>query len=243
MAGGDREAAPAAGHTQKLDYLQENDLFRGLSKADLQQMAERAPMKRVPSGTIVHSPEQPAEVLFILKEGRVRVFRLSPEGRMLTIAVLEAGSIFGEMAALGQRMHDSFAEAMEPCLLCLMSREDVHTLLLADPRIAARLVEILGARLIEAQETLTGMVFRRTHERLALLLLRRAQRPRSLLGGRTPEVRHTHEELADMLGAGRETVTKALNEWAALGYVSLARGRILVLRPEALQLVAEGQPT
>jgi CRP-like cAMP-binding protein len=152
--------------------------------------------------------------------------------------VLEAGSVFGEMALLGQRLHDSFAEAMEPCLLCLMSSEDVRTMMLADVRVAGRIVEILGRRLLEAQDALSGMVFKRTPERLAGLLVKQGRKPRTLLSGSRPlEVRHTHEELADMIGAGRETVTKSLNEWAALGIVELGRGRVILLKPDELRLL------
>jgi CRP-like cAMP-binding protein len=112
-------------------------------------------------------------------------------------------------------------------------------MLLGDPRISSAIIEILGKRLIEAQESLSGMVFKRTPERLAGLLLRRAAPVRSLLGAsRGLEVRHTHEELADMLGAGRETVTKALNEWAHEGVVELGRGRIRLVDVETLRDLA-----
>jgi CRP-like cAMP-binding protein len=244
--GGENPPLPAAGGArtsgvQKLAYLQENELFRNLGKADLELMATRAPMKRVAAGAVFHSPDDPAEVLFILKEGRVRIYQLSAEGRSLTTAILEAGSIFGEMALLGQQLHDSFAEALDPCLICLMSREDVRTMLMGDPRISSAIIEILGKRLLEAQEALSGIVFKRTPERLAALLLRRATPARGLLGssllggGKTLEVRHTHEELADMLGAGRETVTKVLNEWAQAGLVELGRGRVRLINPAALR--------
>jgi CRP/FNR family transcriptional regulator, cyclic AMP receptor protein len=89
--------------------------------------------------------------LFILKEGRVRLYTISPEGRELTIATLEEGAVFGEMTLLGQEMHRNFAQAESPCLLYLMSREDVKTLLLGDPRIAARITEMLGQRLMTAE--------------------------------------------------------------------------------------------
>ena len=235
-----RGSAPGG---EKLAYLQENDLFRGMSAAEIQAMAERAPMKRVPAGTVFYSAEQPAEVLFILKEGRVRVYQLSPEGRTLTTAVLEAGSIFGEMVLIGTRLHDAYAEAMDPCLLCLMSREDVQSMLLADARVAGRLVEILGERLAEAQDALSSMVFKRTPERLAGLLLRRARPARGLPGTVRPlEVRHTHEELAEMLGGGRETVTKILNEWAVEGWVELGRGRVRLVALEQLRIAAGVQP-
>lgn len=114
-------------------------------------------MQRVPAGTVFFSPDQAAEVLFILKEGQVRLYHLSPDGKALTTAVLEPGTIFGEMALLGQRLHQSYAEALRPCLLCLMSRDDVKHLLLSDPRVATRIAEILGQRLILAEQRLSDL--------------------------------------------------------------------------------------
>lgn len=228
------------GKTSKQAYLQENDLFRGLAPAEVAAMGALAPMRRVPAGTVFYAPDQPAEVLFILKEGRVRLYQLAPDGRALTIAVLEAGSVFGEMTMLGQALQETFAEALDPCLLCLMSRQDVQTLLFGDPRIALRIAEILGARLLDAHRQLSGFAFQRAPERLAALLLKRGRRPALALTGAALEVRHTHEELADMLGLQRETITKILNEWNARGIVSPGRGRIKLNMIKDLESLAIG---
>lgn len=223
----------------KQTYLMENDLFRGLPPAEIAALGERAPMKRVSAGTLFYTAEQPVEVLFILKQGRVRLYRLAPDGRALTTAVLEAGSVFGEMALLGQNLHESFAEAIDPCLICLMSRHDVQTLLLGDPRIAVRIAEILGTRLIAAQEQLSDFAFKRVPERLVTLLLRLGRKSRALFSTEEVfEVRHTHEELAEMIGVQRETVSKILGEWVAQGFVRLGRGKVTVTQPEALRNLA-----
>lgn len=221
----------------KHTYLLESDLFRGLPPADVAAMGERAPMKRVESGALFFTAGQQTEVLFILKEGRVRLYRLSAEGRAFTTAILEPGSVFGEMALMGQHLNDSYAEALDSCLVCLMSRADVQTLLLGDPRIAVRIAEILGSRLIEAQSQLADFVFKRAPERLAALLLKLARKSHPLLSAKEIlEVRHTHEELADMMGVQRETVTKTLKEWADQGIIELRRGRIRILNTMSLQL-------
>lgn len=221
----------------KHTYLLENDLFRGLPPADVAAMGERAPMKRVEAGTLFFTAGQQTEVLFILKEGRVRLYRLSADGRAFTTAILEPGSVFGEMALMGQHLNDSYAEALDPCLICLMSRADVQTLLLGDPRIAVRIAEILGGRLIEAQAQLADFVFKRAPERLAVLLLRLARKSHPLLSAKEIlEVRHTHEELADMMGVQRETVTKILKEWSDLGILELRRGHVRILNTMSLQL-------
>lgn len=228
---------------EKAQYLRDVDIFRDLEHREVEELGKRAPMQRVAAGTVFFSPEQAAEVLFILKEGRVRLYHLSPDGKALTMAVLEKGTIFGEMAMLGQRLHQSYAEALSPCLLCLMSREDVKEVLLGDPRIAARIAEILGQRLLSAEQRLSDFAFKNLPERLASLLLQLAQPPKARLfrpATGPAEVRFTHEALAEMAGTYRETATKILNEFRTYGLIELKRGCVLLLDEPGLRIISEG---
>jgi CRP/FNR family cyclic AMP-dependent transcriptional regulator len=234
-------ARDAAASTSDRWCLSEVDIFRDLSSTEMEAMAERAPMRSVERGQVFYSPHEPVEVLFILKRGRVRIFRTAADGRTLTIAILEAGTVFGEMVLLGQRMDDTFAEALEPCVLCLMSRADVRGMLLSDPRIAARITEMLGQRLASVEQRLSDTLFKTVAQRLAGTLSRLAADGggrRIGLGRRAPEVRLTHEQLAGLVGASRETTTKTLNEFQDRGLVELRRGRVAVLDLVALRTYA-----
>ncbi|MGH2537077.1 MAG: Crp/Fnr family transcriptional regulator [Candidatus Promineifilaceae bacterium] len=224
----------------KQAYLRAINIFRDLSHAEVEELGRRAPMRRVPAGTIFYSPDQPTEVLFILKEGRVRLYHLSPGGRELTLALLDEGTIFGEMALLGQRLHSNFAQAATACLLCLMSREDVKALLLDDPRIAYRLLETVGQRLQVAERRLADLAFRHAPERVAAELLalpRQAGRWPGRKGA--PEIACTHEELAGLVGVYRETVTKVLNDFRQRRLIELKRGRVVLRDLEGLRALAE----
>jgi CRP-like cAMP-binding protein len=228
------------GDTQldKQGYLKDIDIFQDLTSEEVDTLGQHAPMRQVDTGTLFYSPLDPTEVLFILKAGRVRLYRLSPDGKALTTAILESGTIFGEMALLGQQLAGNYAEALTSCVLCLMSRHDVVTLLLGDPRIALRITETLGRRLLEAEQHWSEFAFQSLPERMAALLLRLAQEPRSrLFSSGYPEVRYTHEQLAEMIGTYRETATKILNEFRAAGWVDLRRGKILILDRDALRRI------
>src|SRR6266545_2693292 len=107
----DIERAAAAG-PDKLWCMSEVDIFCDLDDAEMDAMAQAAPMKSYAAGELVYTPHQPLETLFILKKGRIRIFRVSPDGRALTTAIIDPGTIFGEMVIVGQRMHDSFAGAL-----------------------------------------------------------------------------------------------------------------------------------
>ncbi|MFI7360015.1 Crp/Fnr family transcriptional regulator [Streptomyces avidinii] len=209
--------------------LAEVDIFCDLSESEMEAIAAAAPMKTYQAGEILYSPTQPSEVLFILKKGQVRVFRVSADGRALTTAVISPGTIFGEMVLLGQHMYDNYAEALEDTIVCVMSRADVNRLLLTD----ARITTILGRRLAELEQRLSDSVFKTVAQRIATTLttLTSAQPPAGPLRpvGRHPQIALTHEQLAALAGTSRETCTKVLHDYADRGLLRLARGRIAVL--------------
>ncbi|MFE9651248.1 Crp/Fnr family transcriptional regulator [Streptomyces sp. NPDC006365] len=220
---------------EKTWCISEVDIFRDLSEAEMDAIAAAAPMKTYSAGEMLYSPSQPSEVLFILKGGRVRVFRVSTDGRALTCAIISPGTIFGEMVLLGQRMYDNFAEALDDVTVCVMSRTDVHRFLLSDARISARITEILGRRLADLEQRLSDNVFKSVPQRIAttLLTLAAEARPR-VLGARSPQIALTHQQIAALAGTSRETTTKVLRDFADQNLIRLARGRITVLAPDRL---------
>ncbi len=119
---------------EKLRYLSELTVFQDLSPREMQELNRIITMSTVPRGRVFYRPEEPGEVLFILKEGRVQLYRISPEGKKLVITTLGPHTLFGEMALLGTKMHNTFAEAIDDCLICVMSRTDLERL---DPQQAA----------------------------------------------------------------------------------------------------------
>lgn len=212
--------------------LAEVDIFQDLSPAEMVALAAALPMRTYATGEILYSPHSPVETLFILKRGRVRVFRVAADGRALTTAIITPGTIFGEMDLLGQRMYDSFAEALEESVICVVSRSDAQRFLLGDPRIATRIAEILGRRLAEMERRLSDSVFKTVPQRIAATLTTLAgQERRFAVGPRTAQVALTHEQLAALVGTSRETATKVLGDFADRGLLRLGRGRITLLDP------------
>ncbi len=215
--------------------MSEVDIFCDLDDTEMDAMATAAPMRAYGSGELVYTPHQPLETLFILKQGRIRIFRVSPDGRALTTAIVEPGTIFGEMVIVGQQMHDSFAEALDDVVVCVMTKSDVQKLLLGDSRIAARISETLGRRLGELEQRLSDAVFKSVPERIAATLVTLAGTASSRPLARGVQVKLTHEQLAALAGTSRETTTKILNEYADQGLVSLGRGKIGILDADGMR--------
>ncbi len=229
----------AARTAAKIGYLSNTDLFQDLTPPELAELDRKTTMQTCERGRVFYLPGETGEVLFILKEGRVQLYRLSAEGRKLVFATLGPGTVFGEMSMIGQGMYDAFAEAAEPCTICVMSRRDVAALLRSKPQIAMRLLELVAVRMQELETQLEDIAFRSVPVRLATLLLR-------LAGGSEGEVPPaatvgglTHQDLADMLGVYRETVTSALDNFRNNDIITIGR-RQLVLRnvPRLRELAA-----
>jgi CRP-like cAMP-binding protein len=214
--------------------LSEMDLFADLSDAEMQAIADAAPMREVARGALLYAPHRPVEVLFIVKAGRVRVYRTAIDGRSLTTAIVTPGQLFGQMPILGQRMDDSYAEMLDPGVLCLMSRADVGRLMFGDTRIVARVTALLGARIAELEARLTDTVLKTVPARICSTLA-------TLAGSPPAPVRLTHDQIADLVGTTRETTTKVLGDLRDRHHIRLRRGRIDVLDPVAVLELADGR--
>ncbi len=217
----------------KLRYLVEAEFFRGMSTDDLAEVERTTTMSTCRRGRVFFTPGETGEVLFILKRGRVQLYRLTPEGKKLILATLGPGTVFGEMSLVGQRMYGSFAEAVEDCTLCVMSRSDVERFIMTKPLFALRLVQLVGQRLIEAEERLERIAFRSVSARLAAAILDLAAGGREVSG-------FSHQDLADSVGTYRETATRVLNDFRAAGLIDLARTQIVIRDLDGLRRMAEG---
>jgi CRP-like cAMP-binding protein len=217
---------------RKIEYLEMVDIFQGLSKAEMQEMDRTTTMSTCKPGKIFYQPEDTSEVLFILKKGRVQLYRISPEGKKLVVATIDAGTIFGEMAIMGQQMHNTFAEATEDCLLCVMSRHDVERLILSKPGVAIRIMDVMANRLREAEARMEDMAFKSIPARLAALLVRLRDDQGDKIYG------YSHQDLAEAVGTYRETTTQTLNKFKSDRLIDIGRKRIDILDPEGLELVA-----
>jgi CRP/FNR family cyclic AMP-dependent transcriptional regulator len=220
--------------SSKIGYLQMVDIFQDLTESEIEEIDRATTMSTCRRGKIFYMPEDTSEVLFLLKEGKVQLYRISPDGKKLVIATIGPGAVFGEMALIGQGMHNTFAEATEDCVLLVMSREDVERLLVTKPKVALRIFEALGSRLKETEARLEEIAFKGIPARLASLLLQLADEQ-----GSNTVTGLTHQDLGEQIGTYRETTTQTLNTFRDEGLIEIGRKRITILDREGLQRIAE----
>ncbi len=218
---------------EKRTLLAANELFQNLDDDVLAEVEAMTNVSTCSAGQTIFEPGRGGEVLFFLKKGHVQIYRLTPDGKKLIVSDVKAGTFFGEMSLLGQAMSGGFAEATQDSLICAMSRTDVLQLLQSHPAIAERVITHLAARLQQAEARLETQAYQRLEARLASVLLREYDPSDGTVTGLT------QQDLAEMVGASRESVTRLLNQMAKSDLVQLSRRQIRLLKPDDLKKLTE----
>ncbi len=236
-ASAERSAAGKAERSleSKLGLLRAADIFSDLTDEQMHQVEQMTVMTSCPAGRTVYEPGGSGEALFLLKRGRVQIFRLGADGRKLVIGTVLPGTAFGNMSFTGNRMLGGYAEASEDSTICVMSPNDIEALIQAYPVIGVRLLRVLTDRLADLEARLEESALRDVPSRVAAALVRAFEQ-------QGPRIATTHMELAETVGTHRETVTRTLGDFRDRGLISLARNAIVIERIDALRTAAGDDP-
>jgi CRP/FNR family transcriptional regulator len=206
--------------------------FGTLSRTERMWLAQRAALVSYTQGRVFYRPDDPSENVFVLRQGKVARYRITPEGRKLVVARLEAPAIFGGMGAFDQGMYGCFAEAATDCVLCVLSRRDFQSLVRRNPDVGLNLLADLGRRLQQREAELESLAFDALPTRLAALLLAEADGCGAVVG-------LSHQDLADRLATYRETVSQVLGRFRHEGLIAIGPRRIRILDRAGLATYAQ----
>ncbi len=224
---------------EKLRLLSMVDILEPLSREEIKELSRRIPDIHYQRGQILYTPKERSEALFMLKKGRVRIYRVGPDGREFTPAVVGAGMVFGEMSLTAQRLENAYAEAMEPVVICKMRRDDLERLVMDKPQVGLKVMSVLSERLSLAEDLMEDIALKEVPARLASFILRLIESEGVVTSeGYKIPTRYTHRQVATMIGSKRETVTKAFTLLQQARAVELKWRRIYVKDIETLQRVA-----
>src|SRR5215208_55972 len=224
---------------ERIRLLSLVDIFEPLSTEEIEQINGQLPDHHLERGEIFYTPEERSERLFVLERGKVRIFRMTPDGREFTLAIVESGTIFGEMVLTAQQLEGAYAQAMEPSEVSTMAREDLERLVVQKPEVGLKIMYLLSERLRRYETRLEDATMKEVHSRLAsiIVMLVESEGVRSGTGYRIP-AHYTHQQLGNMIGANREAVTRAFGLLQDEGVVELRRRLMYVPDLQALQGVS-----
>jgi CRP/FNR family cyclic AMP-dependent transcriptional regulator len=217
--------------SQTADFLATIPLFNGLQRDELQRFADLTRERSYPKGSVILFQDDPGDSLFVLRSGRVKVVLIGEDGREVILGVLEPGAHFGELALIDDQPRSAHVIAMEDANLLILRREDFRRRVEANPSVAWALLTELSRRLRRADVKIGGLVLLDVPGRIARLLLDLADET----GNETIEKPLTHQTIAQMIGASRETVSRAMKEFQDSGLITVERRKIAVGNREALE--------
>ncbi|WP_373974834.1 Crp/Fnr family transcriptional regulator [Chitinibacter sp. SCUT-21] len=213
----------------KAKLLSGSSLFCELSYADLAELAQHAQSRAVRAKQVVLAQGERSDEMYAVIHGRLKVMRSNTEGRELTLAILEAGEVFGELAMLDGGPRTATIEALEDCELLVLQRATVDQYLNAHPLVMRSMIQTLCERLRSADELVQDTLFLPLPQRLAKVLRQLAQNHGDeTADGILIDLKLTQQELANFVGATRESVNKQLSAWESQGWLSMRGGYISI---------------
>ncbi|HME70352.1 MAG TPA: Crp/Fnr family transcriptional regulator [Myxococcota bacterium] len=189
-----------------------------MSDTDLELIASLLIERRYARNTTIVEEGLPGDYMYVIREGRVKVTKLSDEGREKILNFLDEGGFFGEMALLDRAPRIASVKTLKPVRLLALSRTDFLNALRTSPDLAMAVIQELVRRLREVDEQASSLSFQRVKERTKGLLRRLAQESADDPERRTTAAL-THQQIADMIGTSRETVTRVVKELKQDGWL------------------------
>jgi CRP-like cAMP-binding protein len=189
-------------------------LFADLDAVQLQALSRLASVRHVAAGAPILREAEPGDLFFALVRGEVKVFVDSPDGREVVLTHLQAGDFFGEMALLEGEPRSASVTALAESELVAIARDDFFALLSRDFALTRKILQTMSARLRRSNEVIESLALQDVGGRLARYLVRLADESgQSPVDGYFAVHRPTHQEIANSIGATRETVTRMLKQF------------------------------
>ena len=224
------------GNENETTYLKQVPLFTGLAEEEIQELMALAKRRTFRGSEVIFHRDDPGQVLYVIKEGKVKICLISPDGQEISLAVLGKGDCFGEFAILDSLPRSADAVAMEKVECYTLQRSDFHNAVMKNPKIAIQIMEVLTKRLRSTDEMIENLIFLDVPGRVAKKLLELADlHGVKVEDGVRIEVRLTQQELASMVGASRESVNKVMGYFTDKRFISADKHRITLHRVTELR--------
>ncbi len=203
----------------RIEALRGIPLFSSLDEKHLREIAGLLIDRKIPKDAIIFEEGTLGDYMYVIQEGQVKVAKMSEDGREKILEIHGPGQFFGEMALLDREPRSASVKTTQACLLLALSRQDFLALLSENPDLSLELIRELVRRVRETNEQIRGLLFERVEGRTRRLLRRLARDPVPDHPDRLGTSPITHQQLADLVGTSRETVTRVIKELKDEGWL------------------------
>lgn len=220
-------------------YLKKIPLLEGLPKEAMRQLLPHLEMREVRRRQVLYIPGDPGQSVFFLNGGRVKVSKVTRDGRELTLAYRVPGDLFGELCLGHGKPREKMAEAVETSLVTEVARQAVEDLIEQYPSLAWELIRISNDRRTEVEARVARLIFRDVKSKLAELLLSLVKEfGVEDVRGTLIAIKITHQEMANLIGSTRETVSFTLSQFRKKSLITMQGRKVIVMDFDGLRAIA-----
>ena len=220
----------------KLWYLENFNLFKSLSKEKLDTLNVITHMKELQKAEPIYFAKAPSNAIFLLKKGRVKLTRTSVDGKEMIMGLVNAGEVFGEMAAMDEGERTDFAITMEPSLICAISKDDFKKFINENPELNLRLTKLIGFKLKKFSERIEELVFKDATQRVISFLLNLANENGKIIGDEIfVKPFFTHQDIAELTACSRQTVNSILTDLREKELINFDRRKLIIYKKDDLK--------
>ncbi len=215
---------------QSLWYLENIDINgvfcpKKIKNGELEKKVHRSYKK----GDYIYLPDEHADKIYFLTEGRVKIGAYADSGKEITKAILTPGEVFGELSLIGEAKRRDFAHAMEDVELCILTTDEIKELMREYTTLGLFLMTIMGSRVLEMEQRLESLVFKDSRTRIIEFLHELGAKKGQRVGYEMLVRKFmTHQEIANLTATSRQTVTTVLNELRNKNLITFNRRRLLI---------------
>ena len=219
-------------------HLRKIPLLANIPPQKLEELIPQVELREIPRRQVIYLPGDPGEQVFFINGGRVKTSKVTRDGKELTLAYRGAGQIFGELAVIDGAPREEMAEAMKNAIITELPVEILRELLLADAKLCFTFMCEVGKRRKQLETKLEHLVFKDVQAKLAALLLELADE----YGQETEDgvqigLKITHQEMANLIGSTRETISLTLAQFKKKGVLNMNGRTVVLLDQEGLMAV------
>lgn len=217
----------------KIWYLQNFNLLKEMDESSMNMMDQKSKMQKSSKREIIYFPEERSDNIYMLKEGKVKISRVSEDGKKMTLQLIGPGEIFGESAILGQDKRENIAEVVEDAVICSINRTMFQEMLANNPKLNLSINKFIGLKIRKIQAHVEDLVFKDSQERVIAFLKRYAKTfGKEMIDGWMVRPFLTHQEIADLTATSRQTVNSILNELVSNQDIKYTRRYFQVLHKD-----------
>jgi CRP/FNR family transcriptional regulator, cyclic AMP receptor protein len=216
-----------------IEGLKNNSLFFSLSAEELSDIRRKIIIKKIAKNEIILREEQTSEFMYIILDGAAKVVQTTDAGKEIIMTMHKSGDFFGELSLIDGKTAPAAVRATRDSLIAIISKREFFSLLLSQNKVLENLLRILCDRIRESMKKIQILNFNNAAQRIKMLFMMLSEsHGEQVKEGTVLKIKLIHQDIADMTGLTRETVTRILDKWRKSGEIQILKNKYILLMPE-----------